>query len=176
MITTLRPTETHEQAIGRLAEKARQTGVSVFEYPHTGEWYSPSRSEQNRLHRVTLVSCDCQGFQKWQRCSHHSALLDHLGHLPTDPQPSGPAIAARSTLPVFDAIERVLCRPENADLAYGLEIALSQPDTACDELPNHQELIWASGLDCTPDEVRAWFQWQNERQEVIDRHEMALAA
>jgi hypothetical protein len=33
------------------------------------------------LHRVTLLSCDCPGFLRHQRCQHYALLLVQLGYL-----------------------------------------------------------------------------------------------
>ena len=82
---TLRLIETTEQAIRRLAARAREHGIRVYQYPHTGEWYCSSYSQPDMLHRVTRVSCDCPGFTRHGRCQHHAALLHYLGELPPDP-------------------------------------------------------------------------------------------
>jgi hypothetical protein len=49
---------------------------------------------------LTAVSCDCDGFVRWQRCMHHSALLDHLGWLPViGPDPDPPAAPVALVVP-----------------------------------------------------------------------------
>src|SRR4051812_26176642 len=89
-----RPTETRDQAIHRLAAVAQERGIRVYVYPATGEHYATSASTPGLLHRVTLVSCDCPGFVRNQRCTHHSALLAEIGQLPPVPEPTTPAAMA----------------------------------------------------------------------------------
>src|SRR5262245_17745392 len=85
--------ETRDQAVHRLARKAEKEGVKVFVYPRTGEYYANSVSSPGELHRVTLVSCDCQGFLYFGRCKHHSALLAELDELPPlEPTPIETAV------------------------------------------------------------------------------------
>ena len=77
--------ETRDEAVHRLAAKAKQLGVQIYTYPRTGEYYATSTSSPDELHRVTLISCDCPGFLRHQRCTHHAALLADLDGLPTLP-------------------------------------------------------------------------------------------
>lgn len=77
--------ETLVQALHRLAGQARELDLQVFRYDLTNggrEYFVTSHSEPGRLHRVTMLSCDCPGFQRHQRCSHFAALLDAIGELP----------------------------------------------------------------------------------------------
>lgn len=86
--------ESFEVAIQRLAVKAEEAGVEVRHYGN--EWYATSQSDPHALHRVTLYSCDCRGFQHWQRCKHLARLLDVTGNLPgRDDQPPAPAPSER---------------------------------------------------------------------------------
>jgi hypothetical protein len=65
----------------RLPELAQARGLRVFEAgPH--QWFCTSHTDPFALHVVTGLSCDCRGFLHHQRCSHHAALLAHLGWLP----------------------------------------------------------------------------------------------
>jgi len=65
----------------RLADLAHERGLRVFESaPHT--WWCTSHSSPLRLHVVTGYTCDCPGFFHHGRCTHHAALLAHLGWLP----------------------------------------------------------------------------------------------
>jgi hypothetical protein len=65
----------------RLAEFAHARGLRVFEAaPH--QWFCTSHSDPFAPHVVTGFSCDCAGFVRHQRCTHHSLLLAHLGWLP----------------------------------------------------------------------------------------------
>jgi hypothetical protein len=65
----------------RLAELAQARGLRVFEVG-PNQWFCTSRSDPFALHVVTGFSCDCRGFLHHQRCTHHVALLAHLGWLP----------------------------------------------------------------------------------------------
>jgi hypothetical protein len=80
-MTTFSSLCAHDQDVCRLAMVARQRNVRVFHYQPTNEHYAVSR-RGDALHRVTRLSCDCLGFQRAQRCTHHAALLDCLGELP----------------------------------------------------------------------------------------------
>ena len=80
-----------------------------------------------------------------------------------------------TTRPIFARIESALAVCEHNDAAFHLEVALRQPDPACDELPSHDELLADCGLTCSVAEFLAWCDWQNRRQKVIDRDEMAGA-
>jgi len=96
MQTTMEP-ETVDAAVIRLAGEAAARGVRV--YRAGAEWFAPSRTHPGTLHRVTAYSCDCPGFARHQRCSHHAALLAHLGWLPAvtgdpDPDPDPPVTVA----------------------------------------------------------------------------------
>jgi hypothetical protein len=87
--------ESRDEAIVRLAMEARKRDTNVKVYRSGVEWFASSQSRPGVLHRVTGLSCDCDGFLRWQRCRHHSALLDHLNWLPTptgslDPDPEPP--------------------------------------------------------------------------------------
>ncbi len=83
--------ETHDEAVCRLADQAAQRGVQVFRTPD-GRHYATSISQPGELHYVTGHSCDCRGFAHHQRCTHHSALLAHVGWLPQSPMPPAPAV------------------------------------------------------------------------------------
>jgi len=94
--------ETHDQAVIRLAAEARRQGVIVYkvEGSRGPQWFSPSRSRPGGVHALTAVSCDCDGFLRWQRCTHHSALLDHLGWLPVlGPDPDPPVTPVALAIP-----------------------------------------------------------------------------
>ena len=77
----------------RLADLAQERGLRVFE-ASPNHWYCTSYSDPFKLHVVTGFSCDCQGFIRHQRCTHHAALLAHLGWLPEiDDETPAPAPA-----------------------------------------------------------------------------------
>ena len=88
-----RERESVDAAFHRLAAEAARQGVVV--YCSDSEWFAPSRTRPGTLHRVTGYSCDCAGFARHQRCTHHAALLARLGWLPAgDPEPPTPALVA----------------------------------------------------------------------------------
>jgi len=70
----------HNEAVVRLAEQAKASGVRIYSYNLT--YYATSKSEPGTLHRVTAWSCDCHAFRFRGRCRHHAALLSHIGELP----------------------------------------------------------------------------------------------
>jgi hypothetical protein len=65
----------------RLADLAQARGLRVFE-AGPNQWFYTSHTDPFALHTVTGFSCDCRGFLHQQRCTHHAALLVHLGWLP----------------------------------------------------------------------------------------------
>jgi hypothetical protein len=87
MVTTIRTPGTREQAIARLAQKARESGVKLRRDPKDGRHYCSSASMPGHWHYVTAVSCDCTGFASHGRCMHHSALLVALGWVNEDTTP-----------------------------------------------------------------------------------------
>jgi hypothetical protein len=88
MVTATRSQETREQALHRLADKARQEGVKLYQDPVDGRYYASSVSQPGHKHYVTGYSCDCVGFAKHGRCKHHAALLSALGWI--DSRPNAP--------------------------------------------------------------------------------------
>jgi hypothetical protein len=90
MTPNAQPAETIDQARRRLAQKARESGVTLRR-DADGRWYASSVSQPGTWHYVTGFTCDCLGFGRVQRCMHHSALLAHLGWLPEDPRDPDPA-------------------------------------------------------------------------------------
>lgn len=100
MVTTLeRSVESREQAIRRLAEKARESGVRLTRDRRDGRHYASSASRPGTWHYVTGYSCDCQGFATHGRCMHHSALLVALGWIgDVDPEPDPDPPASISTV------------------------------------------------------------------------------
>src|SRR3954453_8221716 len=79
----------------RLADLAQERGLRVFE-ASPNHWYCTSHSDPFKLHVVTGFSCDCLGFLHNQRCSHHAALLAHLGWLP-EIEDTAPALVKGSS-------------------------------------------------------------------------------
>ena len=88
--------ESRDAAIRRLALRARELGVKVYchDLGKTVEYFATSTSRPGTLHRVTVLSCDCEGFLRYQRCTHHSALLESIGELPPAPTPDPADVAA----------------------------------------------------------------------------------
>lgn len=92
-----RKRETYEVAMARLAVEAECAGIQVHHYGN--KWFATSQSDRHHLHRVTLYSCDCQGFQHHQRCRHLARLLDVTGNLPGVDLPIGQRRALTVTCP-----------------------------------------------------------------------------
>lgn len=99
MVAKLRPLETREEALQRLARLARKRGIRVLTYPLTGEQFALSLSHPEVIHRVTPLGCDCLGFTYHNRCTHYAALLESLGELPPE-HPSTPAAPGQTSAPV----------------------------------------------------------------------------
>ncbi len=95
MVTAVRTQETREEAITRLAAKARAEGVKLYRDPKDGRYYASSVSNPDKLHYVTGISCDCAGFASHQRCKHHSALLVALGWVGGVPEPEPEPITGK---------------------------------------------------------------------------------
>jgi len=83
--------ETRTDALRRLAQVARESGVKLMRDEH-GEYWATSVSEPGWLYGVTPESCGCRGFATHRRCRHVAALHAHLGWL--DPEPTPPADAS----------------------------------------------------------------------------------
>ncbi len=92
-------TETREDALRRLLEVARESGVRLG-VDHAGDFYATSVSEPGRLYAVTPESCGCRGFQAHRRCRHVAALMSHLGFF-DGPEP--PACATCHDAGLVDA-------------------------------------------------------------------------
>jgi hypothetical protein len=98
MITHVRH-ETRDQALRRLLQVARESGVRLLRDSH-GEMWTTSASDPGWLHKVEPDSCSCQGFARAGRCRHQATLLSHLGYLDNpepDPDPTPPAPSVCST-------------------------------------------------------------------------------
>jgi hypothetical protein len=81
---TLRIEAERDEAIRRLARKARAERVQLFCDSRDGRYYASSVSCPGKMHYLTGVSCDCMGFASHGRCKHHSALLLALGWVSDD--------------------------------------------------------------------------------------------
>ncbi len=91
-MSTTHAAETLEEAQGRLARKARETGVQL-RVDDQGRHWGSSTSQPGHWHALTGFSCDCRGFVHSGRCKHHAALLSALDWLADDPEPSPPVAA-----------------------------------------------------------------------------------
>ena len=76
MVTRLQ--ETQEQALSRLASKARAEGVKLLQSVSSGQYFATSTSQPGKRYRVSADHCECLGFQSHGRCKHHAALLSAL--------------------------------------------------------------------------------------------------
>ncbi len=84
-------TETREDALRRLLEVAKESGVRLG-VDHAGDYWATSVSEPGRLYPVGPESCGCRGFATHRRCRHLAALWSHLGFLDPEPDPAGAAL------------------------------------------------------------------------------------
>ncbi len=105
------------EALWRLAEEAEQRGIKILVEPISGEHFATSASKENVLYRLTHHSCTCKGFLHWQRCTHHSLLLSHLGWLP-DPEPEPDPSPASPNLPAPDLVPCPDCDGTGRVVAY----------------------------------------------------------
>jgi hypothetical protein len=94
MTTSTTEFETRRQALSRLLQIARESGVGLLR-DDLGEMWATSVSDPGWLHKVEPDSCSCRGFAMHRRCRHVAALHAHLGYLDPDPTPP----AATSPIP-----------------------------------------------------------------------------
>ncbi len=85
MTTTI---ETRRQALSRLAQIARESGVRLLR-DDFGEMWTTSISEPGWLHKVEPDGCSCRGFAMHRRCRHVAALWSHLGYFDPEPKACG---------------------------------------------------------------------------------------
>ena len=76
---TIRLEAARDEAIRRLARKARAEGVQLFRDARDGRHYASSVSYPGKMHYMTSLFCDCVGFASSGRCKRQSALLVALG-------------------------------------------------------------------------------------------------
>ncbi len=97
--TSTRP-ESREDALIRLADQARTSGVKFYQDRADGRFYASSRSRSGTYHRLTAWTCTCRGFAHHQRCTHLAALHAALGWVEReDPDPTPPAALASTRCP-----------------------------------------------------------------------------
>jgi len=94
MNTTLDHTiiETREQAMVRLAQKARTAGIKV-RIGSDGRFFVSSASRFGYEYFVTAWTCGCTGFARHGRCMHLAATHAALGWLDLDDDAPGDTAA-----------------------------------------------------------------------------------
>ncbi len=97
MSTVTAQPESREDALIRLADRARTSGVKLFQDRADGRFYASSRSQPGAFHRLSGFSCSCRGFVSHGRCCHLAALHAALGWLDPEPETPEPTPAASST-------------------------------------------------------------------------------
>ena len=90
MVTPVQTVETRTEAMRRLLDVARESGVRLG-MDSDGDMWATSVSEPGRLYPVTPESCGCRGFAMHRRCRHVAALWSYLGYLDPEPTPPAPA-------------------------------------------------------------------------------------
>jgi hypothetical protein len=117
-------------AFARLAAKGAAEGVTV-EYAHTGSigTYTASSASAPGVRYCIVIDprspsygCDCQGWERHQRCKHFALALEAAGWLPEPPEPEGGAPAPRIRIPIEPAnidaaIQRIRDNRELARIA-----------------------------------------------------------
>ena len=88
MATQVQTVETRTEAMRRLLDVARESGVRLG-MDSDGDMWATSVSEPGLLYPVTPELCGCRGFATHRRCRHVAALWSYLGYL--DPEPTPPA-------------------------------------------------------------------------------------
>jgi hypothetical protein len=160
MITELRPIETRDQALHRLARLARKRGIRILTYPLTGEQFALSLSHPEAVHRVTRLGCDCLGFTYHNRCTHYAALLEMLGELSPEPaEKSVSADRAMSPVVVCDKCDEIMTHVNGVSFAcscgeryaVGWQTA-EEIDRAVARLSLHDPDRFAAILDLLSDE------------------------
>jgi len=84
--------ETEAQALHRLAAQAKARGIKLIVNQVTNHHFCTSASNRDKLHAVTLYSCDCRGFITHGRCMHLALVLEAYHSLPSidsEPDPDG---------------------------------------------------------------------------------------
>jgi len=108
--------ESEAQALHRLAARAHERGIRLIVNQVTNHHFCTSASNRDKLHAVTLLSCDCRGFITHGRCMHFALVLERYGCLPPivpDPSPDGggaalpvPAPVVLSIVPARDRLDQ----------------------------------------------------------------------
>jgi hypothetical protein len=118
MSTTARPVETREQALRRLLQVARESGVELKRDAH-GDLWATSVSEPGRLYPVTPDSCGCRGYQMHRHCRHVAALWAHLGYFDAAPDPEPTALLVPTVCETFRGLGQVETTYQTGPAAFG---------------------------------------------------------
>jgi hypothetical protein len=166
-ITQARQTETFAQVVHRLAAKAGAEGSALYQDEVTGRWFASSRRNPGTLHQLTAVSCTCPGFIRHGMCGHLAMLLLELDYVPgPDPDPEPEPPAALSPFPVFAQIGAALDASDRpADYFERLAFGLTPQG---DHEPCDLDVPDLLGIDCAPEDVRAYFRWQHDQAQLAD--------
>jgi len=82
--------ESEDAALHRLAAQAKARGIKIIQNIVTNAHFATSASNRDKLHAVTLLSCDCAGFLRHSRCMHYAAILEMYHSLPAIVADTGP--------------------------------------------------------------------------------------
>ncbi len=88
--------ETRTEALRRLAQVARESGVKLM-CDTDGDYWATSVSEPGWLYRLEPDRCGCRGFATHRRCRHVAALHAHLGYLDPDSTPPAETLPDQGT-------------------------------------------------------------------------------
>ena len=102
--------ETEAQALHRLAGPAHEKGVRLIVNQVTNHHFATRASNRDKLHAVTLLSCDCRGFITHGRCMHFALVLERYGCLPPIADPDGGGAAL--PVPAADVVVSVVAARE----------------------------------------------------------------
>jgi hypothetical protein len=159
-----KPEETPAQRTRRLAFGALNAGLRILEYPDGNMVFCTSRSQPDRLHRITAWSCDCLSFCHRGYCSHYALYLHSTGQLP-DPAP--PCASAQELMSavfcdtcdqVMDYVDGVTfscpaCGREHATdwpLALTIDAVIAKRSATDDQLLDWLTIMLSEGSDAVP--------------------------
>lgn len=92
------PRETQEEALHRLLAKGHDEGCQVLDDSRYDWWPWACRVTSSQPGQVPytvnlapgpLHGCDCEGYERWQRCKHYALALENAGLLPDLPDRDG---------------------------------------------------------------------------------------
>lgn len=112
--------ETEAQALHRLARQAHERGIKLIVNQVTNHHFCTSASNRDKLHAVTLYSCDCRGFVAHGRCMHLALVLEAYHSLPPiEPAPDGGGAAL--PVPAEDVVVSIVAAPRRQTAAPRVE-------------------------------------------------------